>query len=256
MSGTKKIINLFWTGGWDSTFRLIHLVLIYKKVVQPYYIIDSGRNSVLQEIRAMVKIKNALFEKDIKIKSRILPTIFKEIKEINENKTIAQSYTDLHVEESIAIQYEWLARYCHEEGISNMELCNETAIYDADNQTRRLLDKDLDRIATNYGTHYKLNARAREKNIYKIYGNFHFPVFDYTKLDMYKISKKHGFDDVLKHTWFCLMPTSQLKPCGKCKPCRVVYREGLKWRLPITSKIRYFIWPTLRKIAHLLYIKR
>jgi hypothetical protein len=26
-----EIINLFWTGGWDSTFRLLQIIFIEKK---------------------------------------------------------------------------------------------------------------------------------------------------------------------------------------------------------------------------------
>ena len=40
-----KPINLFWTGGWDSTYRLLYLLIVEKKYVQPYYIIDLTRKS-------------------------------------------------------------------------------------------------------------------------------------------------------------------------------------------------------------------
>ena len=33
----KKKINIFWTGGYDSTFRLCYLLIMEKKIVQPYY---------------------------------------------------------------------------------------------------------------------------------------------------------------------------------------------------------------------------
>jgi hypothetical protein len=33
-----KIFNLFWTGGYDSTYRLCEMLLIENKIVQPYYI--------------------------------------------------------------------------------------------------------------------------------------------------------------------------------------------------------------------------
>ena len=50
MRANNQPINLFWTGGMDSTFRLIQLTVVYNKVVQPYYIIDPNRNSILFEI--------------------------------------------------------------------------------------------------------------------------------------------------------------------------------------------------------------
>ena len=46
-------VNLLWTGGWDSTFRLLSLVLIKRKPVQPFYVIDVGRVSTIREIKTM-----------------------------------------------------------------------------------------------------------------------------------------------------------------------------------------------------------
>ena len=30
--------RLLWTGGWDSTYRLLDLLLVQKQHVQPYYV--------------------------------------------------------------------------------------------------------------------------------------------------------------------------------------------------------------------------
>ena len=53
----SKPINLLWTSGWDSTFRLLQLVVEQKVSVQPIYIIDTGRASTLTEIKSMDIIK-------------------------------------------------------------------------------------------------------------------------------------------------------------------------------------------------------
>ncbi len=66
---TPAPINLFWTGGWDSTFRLLQLIIIYQKKVQPYYIIDNNRKSVQNELLRLKNIKRFLFEKFQKIKN-------------------------------------------------------------------------------------------------------------------------------------------------------------------------------------------
>ena len=248
-------IKLLWTGGWDSTFRLIQLVFLYGKTVQPYYIIDPGRNSTQLEIRAMASIKNTLSQKNPVYRQRILPTIFKELGDIQPNKTITNSYHRLRETESIAIQYEWLARFCADEKISDIEICNETAIIDKDNRTRRLINSDLEFIQTDCGPYYQMNNSAKGKDAYTIYGNFRFSIFDVTKLDMYHWSIENNMLDIMKQSWFCLMPTLFSKPCGKCHPCRVVYREGLSWRIPIMGKIRYFSWPTLRKVAKTFGLK-
>lgn len=38
---------IFMTGGWDSIFRLLQLLLIDKRAVQPVYILDPERWSVI-----------------------------------------------------------------------------------------------------------------------------------------------------------------------------------------------------------------
>ncbi len=248
-------VKLLWTGGWDSTFRLVQLVYLYEKTVQPYYIIDHGRNSTQLEIRAMASIKNALFQKKTIFRQRILPTIYKDLGDIRPNATITESFQNLRKTEPIAIQYEWLARFCADEKISDIEICNETAIIDKDNKTRRLINSELDLIQTDYGQYYEMNKRAKGKDSFEIYGKFRFPIFDFTKLDMYHWSIENNMLDIMKQSWFCLMPTLFSKPCGKCHPCRVVYREGLSWRIPIMGKIRYFSWPTLRKVAKTFGLK-
>jgi len=203
----------------------------------------------------MTNIKKALIKKRPEIEDLILPTIFKELNQIQPNQTITESYKRLTVKESIGIQYDWLARFCADEGINNMEICNETAVFDEDNRTRKLLGDDLDKFETEYGVYYKLNENAKGKDIYLIYGNFNFPVFDFTKQDMFEYGKKFGFDDVMKLTWFCHTPTKKNNPCGKCHPCEAVYREGLKWRLPLSAKLRYHTWPILRRIKKAFEIK-
>ena len=57
---TSKI-NLLWTGGWDSTYRLLEILLIEKKVVQTYYLIDQTRLSHELEMKRMDEIRKLGF---------------------------------------------------------------------------------------------------------------------------------------------------------------------------------------------------
>lgn len=50
-----KVIKILWTGGWDSTFRIVELSR--KEVtICPLYVIDNDRKSKNFEIKAMNKI--------------------------------------------------------------------------------------------------------------------------------------------------------------------------------------------------------
>lgn len=50
-----KKVNILWTGGLDSSCRIIELSRMNVEI-QPYYIWDTTRDSIKQEIRAMKRI--------------------------------------------------------------------------------------------------------------------------------------------------------------------------------------------------------
>lgn len=253
MGDLNKPINLLWTGGWDSSFRLLELALVHKKMVQPYYIIDSNRRSVSNELKAMSKIKHDLNVLNPEAFTRILPTVFKEIDEIKKDVKIIGSFQSLKKTGDLSPQYEWLACYAKELGISDLEISYEKEISDPENTTRLLTSPHLNKLNTSAGEIYRLNEEIKESEVFDVYGRFHFPVYFTTKFQMQELAKKAGFFEILKHSWFCLMPVHN-QPCGKCHPCRAVYLEGLKWRLPFSAKLRFHTWPLLRKITQTLGI--
>lgn len=52
----KNIVTILWTGGWDSTFRLLCLAENEDISIQPVYVIDENRKSKEYELDAMNKI--------------------------------------------------------------------------------------------------------------------------------------------------------------------------------------------------------
>jgi hypothetical protein len=55
---TDNAVNLLWSGGWDSTFRLLELILVRRRPVKPYYVIDSQRMSTGVELERRDRIKD------------------------------------------------------------------------------------------------------------------------------------------------------------------------------------------------------
>lgn len=253
----NKTVNLFWSGGWDSTFRLLQLLIIYKKKVQPYYIIDEERKSISEEIKAMYEIKKLLFRMFPRTRELLLPTIYKELIEVKQIDGFRESFKEVQKKIKIGDQYEWLPRFCYNEGIQDMEVGLELLTYRyEDNKVLNLIKENLVKHDDGFGSYYRLNENFKNNDLQNLFGNLNFSLFDRTKLQMENISKEYGFDEIMKITWFCLAPTIFSNPCGKCGSCRTVYNEGIRWRIPFTAKIRYFIWPTLRKVAYLLPLKR
>src|SRR5690625_188135 len=70
--------NVLWTGGWDSTFRVLDLIFNKKENVQPYYIIDEHRPSTSIELRTMDDIR-----KMIKLKDKIAAQRLKKLKTVD-----------------------------------------------------------------------------------------------------------------------------------------------------------------------------
>ena len=81
-------VHLFWTGGWDSTFRLLELLLTQQRVVQTYYVIDPGRRSTPQELEAMEKIQASIREVSPEAHRRLRPPIHIPLSEIATDEEI------------------------------------------------------------------------------------------------------------------------------------------------------------------------
>jgi 7-cyano-7-deazaguanine synthase len=109
-----SIINLLWTGGLDSTFRLCQLSH-YDVTVQPYYVMEQ-RKSMKYEIRAMEKIRNILKQK-CHPDFHLLPTVYIEREQIALDSELTKSWNNLHNKYVLGSQYEYLARYAKQHKI-------------------------------------------------------------------------------------------------------------------------------------------
>ena len=234
--------KLLWTGGWDSTFRLLNLLLVQEKIVKPYYIIDSVRLSTGVEIRTREKIKNILFNKYPKTQTLLLPTEFYAKDDIKLNNTITQQFKRLCATNFIGEQNEWLSRFTEQFELLNLELC----IHKDDN-ANLLLKPFLKKETRGDDTFYCLKEDLPNPDL-RLFKNFIFPIFHLRKLDMEQLSIDHGFNEIMEFTWFCFRPSKNFLPCGICSACRYTIQEGLIRRIPLTSRIRYHFKRITNKI--------
>lgn len=225
----SSAVPILWTGGWDSTFRLLSLLLIEQRAVQPYYVVDrlSYRPAVPAEQEAMRKIRELITARSPAVAARLLTTIECPVAGIAPNAQINQHYERCLQTGFIGGQYEWLARYCAEHGIDAMEL----AIH-RDDKARELLAELIDTSRTT------LDPRFAGDSRYELFRRFRFPLFDKTKEQMRLDARKAGFEDAMRLTWFCHRPRNG-EPCGTCNPCIYTIEEGLGDRVPLAGRIRY-----------------
>mgnify|MGYP001048370260 CR=1 FL=1 len=226
----NNTINLFWTGGWDSTFRLLQLLLVDKNHVQPYYIMDLKRESMHAELKNMKEIRSILYSNYPYTKELFRPTIFTKVRDIEKDPVITNALKTAIKTTHYGSQYDWLARFCKQNNILDMEMCAQRI---ANPQTAPRLKPFLIKID---GTQiYKYNVVYANSPEYELFRFYNFPIVEISKLDMLKISNKNGWENMMTKTWFCHHPKLGNKPCGKCTPCKQAISEYLEFRIPLST---------------------
>jgi hypothetical protein len=235
MSKTKTV-NIFWTGGWDSTFRLLQILIVEKKTVQPHYIIDPTRKSTDSEIFAMNMIRNRVYQKFPSVKELFKPTISIRLEEIDKEKLFLPNFELLTKSVDLGGQYAWLSAYCEEAGIQDMELSIQrpgrmhTLIND---------EKKLQKIGNDLN--YVIDEKTRLTDLYTLLKYYQFPILNFTKPDMAPVAEKAGFGDLMDLTWFCHNPRANNTTCGMCGPCITAIKQGMGRKVSFTGHLRYHL---------------
>ncbi len=236
----NETVKIFWTGGWDSTFRVLQLLLLEKRKVQPYYIIDPDRKSTDAEIKAMDNIKDQLFQKYPGTKELLLPTIIGNVSDIQASQEITDAYQGILKRQKLGSQYDFITRYCVQEGIDNIEMSVEDS---PTGHLPKLIQSRVVEVNENKYLNYELDTKYVGTDVYTLFKYFRYPILFITKLDMQEIVIKEGFGDLMKHTWFCHNPQKHgvnYEPCGVCHPCMDVMSAGMGRRMTLRSKTRYY----------------
>ena len=218
----EKVYNVLWTGGWDSTFRVIQLYRL-GVTIQPIYIIDHGRKSYPKELEAIEKITEGLHEKFPDSKGKLHPLIILKRKEIPYNLFFKLVHKYLRKKVKLGSQYYWLA--CVAKKYPNIELSlHEEDLYRFFNKSQLL---EINDVVT--GVNWKINPKKVDFFRRQLFSNMTFPLIEISKPEMKRVSDEHNFFDLMELTWFCHKSTE--KPCGKCSPCKQYIAHGFGFRL-------------------------
>lgn len=239
--------RVLWTGGWDSTFRVLDLVLNKKEEVQPYYVLDNARKSTKLEIKTMNKIKLMVMNKDSEAGSLLKNQMFIEKDKIPKNNSISKDFQHLLTLSFLGSQYDWLARYVDYVNFDTLELCIHK-----DDKAEGFIRGDVTIVEEGNDSFYTLVDKPTIPQL-RIFSHFNFPLLDMTKLEMAEFAKKRGFSDIMEETWFCYNPLKDGKPCGICNPCKYTREEGLGRRVPDPTPSRR-IQVFLLKVKHRLTV--
>ena len=243
-------INIFWTGGWDSTFRMLQLAE-KQVIIQPYYLKDNRKSEELE--LNTIKILTEEILKLNTTKCEINELISVSVSDIEKDNDITLSYEKIREEfkrisngAALGSQYEWLARFS--KNIDNLELGIEkgSKVIDVIN-TFGALDKHTNSIK---GEYFFINEQNSSKDLIKVFGNYHYPLLNFSKLKMKKIAEKNGTIDLMNKTWFCHAPKND-QPCGSCNPCVQTIEFGLKYRFSNKVLFKHTIKAIKKKLKKL-----
>lgn len=234
----RETVNTLWTGGWDSTFRVLQLILVHKATVQPHYVIDPERRSTLQELRALQEIRDSLSSVDSTALSRLRPTRLTLLGEIQPDQEIHDQYAMLRKRFELSGQYEWLNRYAKQHHLTGLEMGfqrNDDAPHFESLREHSIAAKAADGSNT-----WRLPAGHGDPNL-RLFERFSFPNLWISKNEMMESAKDHRYLEILEKSWFCHYPIRGL-PCGACSVCRHVMDAGMPQRFPTIGRFRNRIW--------------
>ena len=231
-------VRLLWTGGWDSTYRLLSIVLVHQRAVEPHYIITGNRPSFPAELRTMGRIKTMLFDRVPEARELLHPMRITDVTDLRADEGTARQIRALKSVCYVGSQYEYLARYAKQTDIPGLELCVEFSHHGG--AYSFIKPVAVWTAADEQSGYYAIPPGTADPDV-ALFSWFRFPLLDYSKLHMLEDARRHGFADLLEHTWFCHRPLPGDKPCGRCRPCGYVVTEGLASRLPWRSRMRHYL---------------
>lgn len=228
----KEIYYLYWTGGYDSTFRLCEMLLNERKIVQPFYIslaLDNDcqteesctkvwvRRNRKEEKQAMLRIRRELGRIYPKAAVRLLPTIYidTDIDDVSFNKAFdAKFYEDnLWPGKRKKHQYLFLSKFAYYH-----KLPIDIGVLGIHEKSKFAQFLQVNLVPYNSGPLESKNYKIKQPEHFMEY--LRFPLFGRSKSDLLAKAKKYGYDNILKYTWSCWFPNKSGTPCGKCPMCK------------------------------------
>ena len=230
----NRIVHIFWTGGLDSTYRVVELSR-NECVIQPHYIITS-RRTVENELQAISEI-TALLNSDKRTIAKLLPVETFPKTELEVYPDIQSAWDLLHeLKDFKSQQYPLLTRYARQKKLklemgiqfsengSVVKVIDQSYLIDCpDNDDVMMIDPE---------------KGSQEWASFTLFQDFLFPksLYHKTKAEEIEELKNQGYDKVLKKVWTCFNPVLGM-PCGHCFACESARKEGAGMMVPLTGYI-------------------
>jgi hypothetical protein len=230
-------VNLLWTGGWDSTFRLLQLLLLHRVPVVPHYLQDSTRASTQTELRTMARIGDHLREAYPHTRKLLQPLRIAAVADVADDPEIAGALREIRKRSYIGSQYAWLPAFCKHNAIADMEL----GVH---------VDDKVQALLLSFASEFEHPGGYRSIRVdpshagtaeFRLFRYFSFPLFRIDKLAIGRQAEAEGWGAIMDMTWFCHTP-ARGRPCGICAPCVYTIEEGLARRIPASRRALSFFY--------------
>ena len=212
-------VCVLWTGGWDSTFRVLDLLITKQRNVSPVYVVDKGRGSLHRELATMDQIRVELEVLNSAAAKRLGEV--RLVEKVTADDVYLQVWKRIRAIHRLGTQYHWLPRSLAVAGVPLSDLC----IHQDDKAA-----KVIGQRVTQDGDQIYVDAKSGS-DLFVLFSRFRLPLYNLTKLEMQDAASAGGFSELMELTWFCFRPTSDGRPCGNCNPCKYTRQEGLGRRI-------------------------
>ena len=238
----KKIVNVLWTGGLDSTCRIAELSQ-QDVIIQPYYIMDPSRKSIPYELRAMATITE-LIRKNAKTTAELREIIKVELDNIEADEEISTSYENLRKKYKLGSQYDFLARFAKQKNMVlevGLECSPRSKAYNT------IIGECKELVKNKEFNRYEINRDVTSFDGIHVLERLTYPctLWHKSKKEEVEYMKSLGLGNLIDKTHFCHNPIMGLT-CGQCNPCKDALKEDMAWRVSILGQIlgilrKYFI---------------
>ncbi|GGD50862.1 hypothetical protein SAMN06296058_1919 [Pseudoxanthomonas indica] len=224
---SPRAVAVLWTGGWDSTFQVLRLLLKHRLPVVPYYLEDATRASTAVELATIQAISDALRREHEHVRGLLRPLRRFLVADIPRDPAMQQALREVRRRSYIGDQYAWLPAFCKRQRLDDIELSVHV-----DDKVQALLSSMVsDFQQAGCYRSYRVDARHADRPEYALFRYFSFPLFAIDKRAMQDEAAREGWSDYMHMTWFCHRPWRG-QPCGACAPCVYAIEEGMAWRVP------------------------
>lgn len=226
-----KHVNILWTGGWDSTFRLCQLSRMDGVEVQPVYFYKEGvsdRTNWKKEIQAQNTLLPLLRQKEA-TKACILNPIRLTEKDLPQSKNFDQAFEKWKSSPLMPGQLHFLGKLPLL--FPKLEYCIEGPTLKRRQQGFKLGKTQVFLEEHGFRFHFRpdgyadMDTSQADPELKLLWGGFTFPILGITEMAMVSIIRSWGYEDLFKYTWTCDYGGEE--PCGVCHNCETKWASGM-----------------------------